>query len=78
MKVYKKIQTMELDEMTRFLNLLSSADPADIYCRYMCIHKVDKYGECKFDDCIHVDDLREVLNAEYDFVMEKIQEEVTQ
>lgn len=70
MKVYEKIKTMSLDQMNLFLNLLLSMDPANIYCRYLCRHKNDKDGECDYEECEHVDDLREVLNADYDLLKE--------
>ena len=66
MKIYEKVKEMSMDEMLAFLKLLS-ADGDNIYCNYICDNRQHE-DICDLQDCTVIDELKEVLNADYSII----------
>ena len=74
MKVYEKIKEMSIEEMQAFLSLLG-ADADHLYCNYVCENRPAVGDICDLEPCKDIDELKEVLNADYSLIEESVRGE---
>ena len=73
MKTYEKIKEMNLEEMTRLIKALQENEDY-LYCELCCPYRNNE-DICINTHCLNDDSLHEILNADYDTIINKLKEE---
>lgn len=73
MKTYEKIKEMNLEEMTRLIKALIENEDY-LYCEMLCPYRNNE-DICINAPCLNDDSLHEILNADYETIINKLKEE---